>query len=175
MTVKLWALSNTERKTCLLAFTKLVVYCSWRGFPLTSLVCFYPWTTYSTVGAEICRADLLTVWDQHYTFMGVYLLFRSTNGKSCCRGNTSSLWRVWGKEKPVEWHPAVFWAAVRGLSGRKQGASCDNGWEVHRTYWPLSCQTIYLIVSRRTSGRGDLWDLVTLDLHFKPQEPDISG
>lgn len=32
-----------------------------------------------------CEANILT-------FIGVYLLFSSTNGNSCCRGNIPSLW-----------------------------------------------------------------------------------
>lgn len=101
-----------------------------------------------------------------------FLLFHSTNGNSCCRGNTSSLWRIWGKEKPKEWHPAVFWAVVCGL--RELPVTMGRRFTGHTGLCrkPLSWQTIYLAVCRRACGRWNLWYLLAHKLWFRRQGSD---
>lgn len=124
---------------------------------------------------EICWADLSTVWGQNYTSTAVYLLFRSTNGNSCCRGNTSSpcLWGCEGRRIPRNdtrlyfglW--CVGWAAESRELPVTMGGRFTGHIGLRRK--PISCQAVYLIVSIRACGRWEQGYMVisTLNLENK--------
>lgn len=169
-TVKNREFSKTDRIMCLLAFRRSPFKLA---INVPGVLLAVPlMEKHSTVGTENMLGRFVDSVRPALHIYRCFLLFHSTNGNSCCRGNTSSLWRIWGKEKPKEWHPAVFWAVVCGL--RELPVTMGRRFTGHAGLCrkPLSWQTIYLAVCRRACGRWNLWYLLAHKLWFRRQGSD---